>query len=124
MRNFKKIFGYIFVITAILFGIGFVFRYKYLVNQESEKFIDEQFINKKIRGHLSAIVRYKQDEVVLGIDNHEKYEIRYGTLCIDSTFLKNIQEKDSVFKDVGEEYLNFINKEGKQSRLKVIFCDL
>ncbi|WP_301924292.1 hypothetical protein [Ferruginibacter sp.] len=124
MRNFKKIYGYTFIIAAILFGIGFVLRFKYLTNQEAEKFLNEKFINKKIRGHLLAIVKYKQDKVVLGIDNHEEFELTYGTLCIDSSFLKNIQEKDSVFKDVGEDYLNFINKEVKQSRLKVIFCDL
>ena len=124
MRNEKKIFAFASISVAILFGIGFVLRYGYLMNQEAEKFIDEKFVNKQIRGHLSAIVKYKLDKVVLGIDNHEEFELTYGTLCIDSTFLKNIEEKDSVYKDVGEQYLNFINNDGKQSRLKVIFCDL
>lgn len=124
MNKLTRIFGISFVVVAILFVIGYNLRYKYLINQESEKFINEKFIIKKIRGNLSAIVKYKQDKVVLGIDNHEEFELTYGVLCIDTAFLKNVHEKDSVYKDVGEEFLNFINKDRKHTRLKVVFCDL
>ena len=129
MNKLTKIFGILFIVAAILFVIGFNLRYKYLINQENtkfinEEFINEEFINKKIRGHLSAIVKYKQDKVVLGVDNHEEFELTYGVLCIDTAFLKNVHEKDSVYKDIGEDFLNFINKDGKRTRLKVVFCDL
>ena len=124
MNKLKIILPSILTFLIIAFAIGFYYRFKFLNNRQSEMFINEKFINKKIRGHLSAIVKYKQDKVVLGIDNHEEFELTYGVLCIDSSFLKTLQEKDSVYKDIGEEYLNFIKKDGKFFRLKVVFCDL
>ena len=58
-------------------------------------------------------------------DSSEKkeYQISYGTLCVDSSFLNKIHLKDSVFKDVSELSLHFINKEVKFTSLKLDFCD-
>ena len=75
MKNLKKILSFAFIIIAISFGIGFVLRYKYLTNQEAEKFIDEKFVNKKINGHISAIVKHKVDKVVRLVKNDSIFHI-------------------------------------------------
>jgi hypothetical protein len=113
----------IILFLVIAFAIGFYWRYSYLMNRQDDKFVNEKFINKKIRGRLSDIVKYKKNKVVLGIDNHEKYDLTYGVLCIDSTFLNNVAEKDSVYKNAGERELHFITKQGNMYTLKVVFCD-
>ena len=122
MSKLRVALPYFILFLVIVFAIGFYWRYTYLMNRQGDKFVNEKLINKTIRGHVSDIVHYKKNRVVLGIDNHEKYDLTYGVLCIDSTFLK-VKERDSVYKNVGERELHFITQQGEIITLKVVFCD-
>lgn len=123
MGKVKIILPSILAFLVIAFAIGFYYRFKFLTNRQADKFITKEFINKKISGHLTNIVKYGKNKVVLEIQNYDKLSLTYGTLCVDNKFLNNIVEKDSVYKDVGEQELKFINKQGELFSLKVIFCN-
>lgn len=123
MDKLKIILPSILLFLIIAFAIGFYYRFKFLTNRQANKFINEEFIQKKVNGHLSNIVKYGKDKVVLEIQNYDNQSLTYGILCVDDNFLNNVLEKDSVYKYPGERELNFITRKKKHVRLKVVFCE-
>ena len=123
MNKLKVSLPYIILFIIIAFAVGFYYRFKFLTNRQADKFINEEFINKRISGHLTNIVKYGKNKIVLEIQNFDNRTLTYGTLCVDNNFLSKVVEKDSVYKSIGEQQLHFITEQGERISLKVVFCD-
>lgn len=123
MNKLRVALPSIILFLLIAFAIGFYYRFKFLTNRQADKFIREEFTNKRINGHLTNIVKYGNNKIVLEIQNFDNQSLTYGTLCIDKQFLNKVMEKDSVYKSIGEQTLKFVTTKGETITLKVVFCD-
>ncbi len=112
------------MLFLLILGItAYHFRYVFLVNEVSEKFIKEQFVGKQVKGRVSNIVKYGRGRIVLVLENYDFKTLTYGMLCIDESLIKKISIGDSVYKKVGTSDLQVRSKNGFSATFSATFCD-
>ena len=107
------------LIFLMLYG-AFWLKFNITLAKSQNDWYEKEYVDKEINGVLKSITEFDSNPfmIVLSIKNlGDKFDLTYGTICVDKEFRDFVAIGDSIKKKEGNESVKFCKSKGEFKEL-------